>query len=238
MKKDKITIILFSIFAVIGIMTMIGGGVWLAHNLEFKQEAASVRARIVDIESYRDSDGDYHHTTYVTYTYDDIEYEGVRLGEYSSSMYEGKELEILCDPRNPGHIMSAQGVYMGAGILLFMGLIFLLVGLIPLLVILKRKKKSQDLLTTGHVLHAVVDEITWNMNYRVNGQNPYIIYCSYKDEYKDVIYRFKSENLWTDPSLVFQPGSNIDVYVDQNDYSNYYVNAKAIIEQKVVDYTI
>ena len=231
------TSLLFSIFALIGVIFILIGGIWLGSNLKFQEEAVSVSAEIVEIDTYRDSDGDRHHNVYVTYDHDGITYENVRLGEYSSSMYEGKEIEILCDPQNPGRIKTGLGIYMGGAIFGFMGLTFVLIGIIPLLVSLNGKKKMRKLMANGQVLHAVVDEISWNTNIRVNGQNPYVIYCSYKDEYKDVIYRFKSTNLWTDPNLVFTPGSYIDVYVDVNDYSNYYVNAEQVIEQKVVDYT-
>ena len=71
----------------------------------------------------------------------------------------------------------------------------------------------------------------------MNGQNPYVIYCSWKDEYADVLYRFKSDNLWTDPSFLFDSGSEINVYVDGNDFSKYYVDAERGLDQKVVDFT-
>lgn len=164
MKKNNVITILFSIFAIIGVLLLIAGIIWLASSL-------------------------------------------------------------------------GSGLELGGYIFLLIGAIFFLIGLIPLLVIARGKKKKNYLLANGRVLHAVVNEITWNTNIYVNGQNPYIIYCSYTDEDKNVIYRFKSGNLWTDPGLVFEPGSNIDVYVDANDYSNYYVNAEQVIAQRVVDYT-
>lgn len=131
----------------------------------------------------------------------------------------------------------AGGIAFFSVIPLFMGIIFSLVGFIPLIISAKKNKRQKNLLTNGRVLYATVDEITWNGSMTVNGQNPYLILCSYKDEYQDVIYRFKSNNLWIDPIHVFPVGSTIEVYVDPNDYSNYYVNAEKTIEAKIVDYT-
>ena len=73
--------------------------------------------------------------------------------------------------------------------------------------------------------------------YTVNGKNPYIIYCTYKDDYYDRIYRFKSDNLWTDPSLILQSGDDIKVYVDEKDYSCYHVDIESIFKGKIIDYT-
>ncbi len=50
-------------------------------------------------------------------------------------------------------------------------------------------------------------------------------------------YRFRSDNLWTDPGPVLPPGSEIRVYVHPDDYSKYYVDAKSYIEGKIMDFT-
>lgn len=92
------------------------------------------------------------------------------------------------------------------------------------------------MLKNGKVLHAVVERIDYDFSYSEYSKNPFVIYCEYRDEYKDITYKFKSDHIWTDPSAIFQPGSYIEVMVDPNDYSNYHVKTE-VIEQKIQDYT-
>lgn len=60
---------------------------------------------------------------------------------------------------------------------------------------------------------------------------------SYRDDYKDIIYCFKSENIWTNPEPVITLGSEVRVYVDGNDFSKYYVDIQGVLQGRIVDYT-
>lgn len=237
MKKNGFLFIFFGIFGLVGIGLLIGGISWMKSGLDFKQNAVEVTAEISDIESYRDSDGDTHHNVFINYEFDGETYTDMPLNEYNSNMYIGKEITILCRPDQPGRAMTSTGIYLGGGILLGMGIIFASVGIIPIIVSLVKGSRQKNLLSTGSVLYATVDDIVYNTSYSVNGQHPYVIYCSYKDEYSNITYRFKSNNLWTDPSLIFPVGSTITVHVDPNDYSKHYVNAEKSISERIVDYT-
>lgn len=237
MKKNKIVYVIFGIFSMVGIGLLIGGicsGIYFAN---FKSEAVKITGEITEIREAYDSDDGIEYQAYVSYSYDGKDYENVPLNSYSSSMYEGKEIELLCDPEHPGRVMvGSLGIILPA-VLGGMGIIFTLVGIIPLIVMMRKKKKQKEVLERGYVIQATVTDIQQNRNYSVNGRHPYVIYCSYKDMGQDVTYKFKSENLWTDPTGVLPPGSTVGVYVMPNDYSRYYVDAQRVLEQKVVDYT-
>uniref|UniRef100_UPI004057985E hypothetical protein n=1 Tax=Acetatifactor sp. TaxID=1872090 RepID=UPI004057985E len=237
MKKNFFTYIFFGIFALTGIGLLIGGFFWMKSGIDFKNGAVEVVAEISDIESYRDSDGDSHHNVFINYEFNGETYTDMPLNEYNSSMYIGKEITILCRADQPGRTMTGAGIYLGGGIMLGIGFTFALVGIIPIISSLIKGFRSKDLLSNGQILYATVDEIVYNTSYSVNGQHPYVIYCSYKDDYKDITYRFKSNNLWSDPSLVFPIGSTITVHVDPKDYSKHYVNAEKPMSDKIVDYT-
>lgn len=237
MKKNRIVYVVFVIFLIVGIGLLAGAFLFSRYFASFKAGAEEVTGEITRIEEYYDSDRELRHHVYVSYTYDGVDYDDVSINSYNSSMYEGKEIELLCDKKNPEHIMEKSAGNLVVIILAGIGIIFVLVGGIPLLVMTGKKSKNKKILENGQVLHALVDSIEYNTSVAVNGTHPYVIFCSYRDEYKDITYRFKSENIWTDPFLVFQPGSDIEVYVEPGDYSKYYVNAQKMIEQKVVDFT-
>lgn len=71
----------------------------------------------------------------------------------------------------------------------------------------------------------------------MNGRHPYVIYCTYRDDYRDTLYRFKSSNIWTNPDPVLHPGDTIPVYVEEANYRHYFVDTESIINRKIEDYT-
>lgn len=238
MKKNRFVKVLFVIFLVLGLVLMVVGGMMMVHQSHFEKNAKEVMATITDIQTYRSkgADSDLEHDVYVEYEYKGQLYE-TELNFYSSDMYVGKTITLLVDPLSPGQVNVKGMLYLFAMIPLLIGVIFALIGGITLLVMEGSKRKNKNLKETGKRIQATINEITINYNVSVNNSHPYRIICSYKDEYTGLIYRFKSGNVWTDPSYVCEIGGYIDVFVKPDDYSKNYVDAEALFENKIVDYT-
>lgn len=235
--KNAIINITFWMFAVIGIIFFTVGIIWLVSNSRFKQNAVEVSAVIQEIKSYRDSDEDINYSVYVNYSYNGQYYENVKLSEYNSSMYVGKEIAILIDPDNPRKNMTNFGLYLAPAIFIGMGAIFACVGIFPLIGIGQKSAVQKKLIASGQYIYATVESIQCNESYYLNGRHPFNVYCTYKDEYKDIVYRFKSDNIWTNPEYVIQPGNEIKVFVDRQNYKNYHVDVEGILQGRIVDYT-
>lgn len=235
-KKNNFSFLFFFlVFALAGAIMLIGGFIFLYSSLRFQSVAVEITGTVTEISSHRDSDGDIHHSVRVSYSYEGQNYDNVHLGFYSSSMYEGKDIPLLVDPDNPGHIASRSGNAWGYGILLGMGFAFLLVGTVPSVRILIGFRRDKELLANGRRLQATVESIDLNSSVSYNGRHPYVIFCTYQDVYNNVTYRFKSGNLRRHPG--FAPGDTVDVYVDPQDYSKYTVVAENSSNPKVIDYT-
>ncbi len=235
-RANGILTIISTVFSTVGILMLVGGLLLLISDIQFKERAVEIPGVITDIMSYRDSDGDKHHSVSVTYQYGGKVYEDVEIGSYSSSMYEGKEITLLCDPDRPGKVQVSSMYLTGALILMCMGVIFAAVGISLIVANIRAKMRYKKLLETGKTIYATVEKIAYNQSYSVNGDHPFVIYCEYKDDYKDVIYKFKSDNLWTNPSDVFPVGSTIEVLVNPNNYSFYHVCAEDV-DKKIMDFT-
>ena len=225
------------IFLVVGaIFSAVGITMALADS-GFRERAEEITAEITGISSYRASDGDRRHNVYVTYQYDGRVYEDIELNFYRSGMYEGQEIPLRCDPENPGHVKSPGGMLLLEMVFLLIGILFMGIALVFIAVSRNKARRRKKILSSGKRLSAIVEQIAVNTSYVMNGRNPYQIYCYYRDEYKDVIYRFKSEDVWINPNVVLQPGDTIDVYVDGEDYSRYHVDAESILDKRIKDYT-
>lgn len=234
-RKNSVPVLVFLIFALAGLGMIIGGFAFMANSLNFRKTAVEVTGTITEITSRRDSDGDVHHTTRVSYSYNGRDFDNVPLGYYNSNMYEGKDILLLVDPENPGHMTSKSGDTFTYILLLAMGAVFAAVGIIPLIGSLVGSRKRKKLMENGRQLHAVVERTDINTSVRYNGRHPYIVYCTYQDIGADVTYRFKSRSLMQDPG--YAPGDPIEVFVDPEDYSNYVVMADGPANPKVIDYT-
>ena len=237
MKKIRFPYSLFGIFGLVGLIMCIIGVCILVSGKRFEAAAETVTGTITAIEDYRDADGDRHYQAYVDYSYQGRLYTKVRLNYYSSGMYEGEEIELKIDPQNPRNA-KAKNSYLVAGLILSgMGVVFLLVGVVPTIIGMKKSAREKELLRSGKILYATIEQIGINQGYTVNGRHPYVVYCRYTDEFTGVIYRFKSNNIWTNPEPVLQEGSEIRVFVDGRDYSRYYVDVDGCMQNKVIDYT-
>lgn len=237
MKKNNLLTMMFLIFAVIGIGLMAGAIILFAKGTQFGRSAVSITGEIADIMYSGGNDGNTDHEVFVNYTFAGKEYEMVRINEYSSSMQVGQSISLLCDPENPWDVRTKSGMYLGFIILMCLGIVFFCIGVVPLTILGLKKQKNKRLLANGRVLYATVESIDRNRCYEVNGKNPYVIYCIWKDEYAETLYRFKSGSLWTNPALIFPEGSEIEVYVDPNNFRKYYVDAERKLSQKIVDLT-
>lgn len=235
-KYEKIMLLVPNVFFIAGVCMFIWGIGWLISATQFKATAVKVPGEITRIDSAYDDDGDEHFSVFVSYEYNGERYEDVRINSYSNSMYEGKEISLYCDPDKPRHVQVSSMLYFPPIFLLAMGSIFALVGGSFTVSVIINSHKRKRLMQQGISIYATVEEIEYDTNITVNGKHPFTIYCTYRDEYKDVTYRFKSESLWSDPSAVFPVGSMIKVMVDANDYSKYYVNVEEA-EKRVIDYT-
>ena len=237
MQKNKTINIIFTIFAFVGILVMVIGVVIFVKFQQFSKKADEVTAIITDIQEYRstNSDGEteYNHVVFVRYDYEGYTHD-VKLSVYSSSMRVGKSITLLVDPDNPRKVKVKGLESWPALIPIGIGLIFALVGIIPLIVMGKKERKASFLMQNGRRLQAVIDEIKENTTISVNDQYPYNIYCSYDDGVGGSVYHFKSDNVWADPYELCDVGSVIDVLVNPNDYNEYYVDVDALVERKLL----
>lgn len=227
----------FWIFGLIGLVFFLIGVVWLFFGIRFVSKAEEVYSVISDITSYRDSDGDRHYTAYVDYEFDGEYFYDVALSSYSGSMRVGKEVKVLVDPENPGEPQTIMSSIVGGIIFAAFGAIFAGVGFIPMIFMGRTNSKGKKLMEQGRYIMAKIESIEQNRKVAINGRHPYLIYCSHEDVFSGTVYRFKSKSIWYDPNAYFQIGMEIKVYVDGQDYSNYYVDVDNPENNRIVDYT-
>lgn len=209
----KIERFVFIFFIAIGLL-FLGLGIYFLSAETSKKDRVYTDATITDIDS--------DNNVTVTYNVSGNTYTK-RINFYTSSYYEGKVIKVYYTKNNPSKVDVDE---MGVLNLTFigMGIIFFIIGLIPLTIKIIKNKHKQKLLNSGIVVNARFKEIIENTMYSVNGAHPYKIVCEY--EYNGKIYIFKSENIWNDPYNVINERriECFKVYVNPNNMNKYYVD--------------
>ena len=232
MKENKLENLIWIILASIGAIFVIIGLVVFGSVFNYEKKVDSV-GTITEILSYRSTNHNINHEVYVSYTVEGKEYKS-RLNSYSSSFYEGKEIDIYYDKDNPNKI-GVKSLDLLFLIFPGIGLIFLIIGGTGILVKINKKKSEENLKENGKLIYANYVETVLNTSYRVNGKCPYNIICEWNDTLDNKKYIFKSKNIWINPEKIIKEKDikQFTVYID-NDRKKYVIDVD-ILTENVVD---
>lgn len=115
--------------------------------------------------------------------------------------------------------VSAEAITMSFG---FMGVVFTAIGGAFLLHWNRKKRIAKKVRTEGRRLDAVVTRVVVNTLYSMNGKHPFVVNCQVTDG--TTIHTFRSQNIWFDPSPAIWAGMDISVYVNRDNYNEYWVD--------------
>lgn len=167
---NRIFSILFGGFAVLGLLFVLCGGVWLHADTAFYRTAGITQGEIVEIAAVANGE----HRPIVRYVVDGAEYT-VRLNNYTSSMRVGDVFPMYYTPQAPQE--ARNKTYLGGEIFLCVGGGFSLFGTIGLGAFSAHKLKKRNLLEKGDTVSARITAVKCAENVRVNGRIPYYLVC-------------------------------------------------------------
>lgn len=219
----------WGIFAGLGTLFVVVG-VIMAINVFNYENAIDTTGVITEITRYRDSDGDSSYDVYVSYYVDDEKYNSV-LNSYSSSFYEGKEINIYYDKTNPRKIGVKS---LDLLVLIFPGIgsIFAIIGYLGVFVNVSKKRNEIKLKEFGELVYADYVETEYNTYYSINGRHPYNIICKWTNPEDDVEYKFKSKNLWFDPEVLIEDRNitKFPVYIKSENPKKYVIDVESTLD--------
>jgi hypothetical protein len=137
----------------------------------------------------------------------------------------GHKLRVLYEIDDPEHarIDVIKQQWDGPIILTVWGLIFALLGGIPLYLRARKKRRADWLKLNGQSVDANLSGVLRNMNLAINGKNPYRIGAQWTDPATGQSCQFLSDNLWIDPSAELT-SRTIRVLIDPRDAKRYWMD--------------
>lgn len=221
------------IFLLIGVIMVIASVCTFVGAKRFEANAEKTMAVITEIDRYTTGSGDdrtTHHDVYVEYRVDRQVY-NCMLNTYTSSMYEGKEIEVMYDPANPGDVRVND--YIAPIILAFMGLVFGGVGGGMFFSNVAASVKRKKLLENGDKVTGTITNVITVTNVRINHRHPYKAEVEVNDPFTGERYLYSSKQVMDD--IYYMVGSTVDVYVDRDDKSKYYVDLDSVAADEYSD---
>lgn len=228
MSGNKVENLAWIIFTIVGTVFVAIGIILFGSVFDYtnKIETTGIITRI----SLSGSSENDSNKVYVSYVAEGNEYESTLSG-YSSSFYEGKEIEIYYDKDNPNKIgMKSLDLLF----LIFpgLGLISLIIGVTGISAKARGKKSEKRLKENGELIYADYVETIINTSYSVNGRYPYKIICEWTNPVDSEEYMFKSKNIWSNPEDIIEEKNikQFPVYIDKNNKKKYLVDIDILTE--------
>lgn len=224
MKNKNIDNVVWIIFLCMGILFFVISGV--IYSADYIPEENRVET-VATIESITEYDDDYD--VLISYKVNNKKYIA-NLSSYSSSYYEGKEIVVYYDINNPAKIVDTTSIIV---MLVFCGVgtVFIIIAVVFIALKYKRKRIIQNLKENGLILNAQYLYVKTNLLYRVNNRHPFNIYCESNELFDGQTHKFKSENIWYDPTNIINDNNinHFKVYVNPNNYKQYYMDISTVL---------
>lgn len=227
MRRIKlISLIVAIIFAITGGVCIAAGAAAFVKTKEFADDGVIVKAKVSAIEGEINDEGETDYTAYVTYEYEEKEYKRIRLKEYSSSLYEGKTIELYLDKNNPENVRIKSIIYLFPAVFTGLGIIFLIIAAIILILRLRGDRRRKRIMETGVRIYAQVKGSVVDTSYTINNKHPCRLECVYYDEASGQPVICTSDIIWEPPETYID--KYVTVYADREDRSKYVVDLKNI----------
>ena len=223
--KAKNTIL--TLFLIIGLL-FLGGAVWsLSSSLDLTKNGVAATGTIIDLDVDVSEDNSKTYFPIIEFTTQDNQQVEFR-SSMGSSRYRGsigQHIEVLYDPINPRSavIDSTFGVYGTSIITGIFGVVFTLIGGIPTLIGRLKKRNGARLMREGLPIQVKITEVAENTMIQVNRRSPFQVIADVHDKDTNSIKRYKSENIYFDPSPYIDR-EMVTVYVDKQNPNKYHMD--------------
>lgn len=216
-----------AIFAGIGAIFLAVALVLFIKDRSFKADADKVVGIITEIGSYYDSEGDPWHEVWVSYQVNGETY-NTKLNSYRGSMHEGGHIDLYVSKDDPYEVQDGIAVSILMLVFGILGGFFFILGIVFISILIGSNTKRKKLMENGKRLKASVTGGNEDLTVIINGRHPYRLDCVYQDEFTGESYLYSSDYLLEDPNMYID--AKVDVYVDGNDMSKYYVDLNSLSE--------
>lgn len=161
----------------------------------------------------------------IEYEYDGKEYT-TELGYYSEEISIASTVTIYLNKNNPKDFIYEGANQFGLYFCMIVGFVMLIVSAIYFFINRHNGKVNVYLVQKGKLIQAEIIFADEEENKSSFDKHPFVFTCLYNDEEKNDQVYFTSDSIYCKNAGSTYIGQKVDIYVDPNDYNNYYIDLK------------
>ena len=161
----------------------------------------------------------------IEYSYNNKEYT-TELGYFSETLKIASTVTIYINKDNPKDFIYEGANNFGLYFCMIVGSVMLIFNVAYFFIGKHNINVNNILVQKGKLIQAEIIFADEEENKSSFDKHPFIFTCSYFDENKQEQVYFTSESIYCKNAGATYIGKNVDIYVDPNDYKNYYVDLK------------
>jgi hypothetical protein len=224
MSNKKTILILGFIFALTGLIMLAVAIYSICTTFKFYSKGLKAQGQVTELN--RRGHGAYPTVQFYTKEGELITFYG-KTASSPPSFSVGEHVEVVYNPNNPAqaviHSFMEKWFVFIIGIIFTMG--FLPIGLFLLIKPLLSRKKAQWLRQHGNQVETVFSSIEENGAIEINGIHPFIIVSERFDSVNNILYQYKSDNLWYNPQEYIKD-NKITVFVNPTNPKKYWMDTR------------
>jgi len=138
----------------------------------------------------------------------------------------GERVTVLYDRNAPqkAQIKSFTDNWFLGTIFSGFGLVFGGIGALFLIAFILRRRLIKYVKSHGMPIQAPIERVSLNRCIAKNSKHPHQIVCQWHDPFTNLVYTFKSENIWYNPEQFISERKNLTVYIDRRNPKKYWVD--------------
>ncbi len=231
--KKNIFYFLSALILVIGIPFAVVSIFELKNTLNLLSNSHKTLGKIVGIEEERRrNSGDMYSPVikYKSISGDEYVYHSSTKTGYTSYKI-GQEIELIYDKNNPqnARVNSFLDIWFLTIIMGVGGWASTIGGIVLLLFTLKKKRLEGYLKNHGQKILTDFVDVGRGI-VEINGESGYVINCQWLNPQDNILYTFKSDDIWFDPTN-YVKDKKIEVLINPKDLSKYYVDLSFLPKQ-------
>lgn len=161
----------------------------------------------------------------IAYEYNNKEYV-TELGYFSNELRIASTVTIYANKDNPLDFIYDGANKFGLYFCMVVGSVMHIFSLAFFFVLKHNKKCNINLKEKGKLIQAEIIFADEEENKSSFDKHPFVFTCLFKDEEKNEQIYFTSESIYCKNNGANYIGKKVDIYVDPNDYKNYYIDTQ------------
>ncbi len=212
------------VFALTGLAALLFAMSSYTETREFLGKATTTKGRIVALERSTGSEYFKPRVRFIDHQASAVEFTS-NVGSNPPAYSVGDQVEVIFSEegqQNP-RIKSFFSLW---GIALVMALVgsLLFIPSVGFILFSRRKARNRQYLRQhGMVVEADIQSVERNHRLSINGRNPFVVVCNWRNPATQEVHRLESENIWYDPSdYISTPKAR--VFIDKQNPRKYHID--------------